>query len=71
MTDSPQREQPRGTVLVVDDDSDMLNLLRKWVESAGFKVTTAASGSEALGHLAARAAWTFSGFATPNSSALA
>ncbi|MGE0487370.1 MAG: sigma-54-dependent transcriptional regulator [Gammaproteobacteria bacterium] len=53
MTESAGQEQARGTVLVVDDDSDMLNLLRRWVEGAGFKVTTAASGSEALGHLAA------------------
>jgi two-component system response regulator GlrR len=53
MTDSTGQGQARGTVLVVDDDADMLNLLRRWVEGAGFKVTTAASGSEALGHLAA------------------
>ena len=38
----------KGSVLIVDDDQDMLNLLRKWLEGAGFKVAAAASGSEAL-----------------------
>jgi two-component system, NtrC family, response regulator GlrR len=38
----------RGTVLLVDDDEDMLKLLSKWLEGAGFTAVTAASGSAAL-----------------------
>lgn len=38
--------QPR--ILVVDDDRDMLNLLKVWLEKDGFEVTTVESGPEAL-----------------------
>ena len=38
----------RGTVLVVDDDAPMRRLLVIRLESAGFEVNAAASGSEAL-----------------------
>jgi two-component system response regulator GlrR len=38
----------RGTVLLVDDDADMLKLLSKWLESAGFEAVATASGSAAL-----------------------
>ena len=40
-----------GTVLVVDDDPDMLNLLSTWLESAGFEATAVASGNEAVREL--------------------
>ncbi|MGQ0658053.1 MAG: sigma-54-dependent transcriptional regulator [Chromatiales bacterium] len=38
-------------VLVVDDDSDMLALLARWLKGAGFSVTTASSGPEALARI--------------------
>ena len=38
-------------VLVVDDDPDMLALLRRWLEAAGFACASAANGSEALTQL--------------------
>ena len=41
----------KGTVLVVDDDPDMLSLLSTWLESGGFKSIAAASGNEALREL--------------------
>jgi two-component system response regulator GlrR len=37
-----------GTVLLVDDDEDMLNLLSKWLQGAGFIPLLASSGEEAL-----------------------
>ena len=39
-------------LLVVDDDSDMLALLARWLKGAGFSVTTASSGPEALARMA-------------------
>jgi DNA-binding response OmpR family regulator len=36
------------TILVVDDEADMLNLLRLILRRGGWQVVTAASGSEAL-----------------------
>ncbi len=42
-----------GTVLVVDDDRDMLNLLSKWLSGAGFKALTASSGGDALREISA------------------
>ena len=41
----------KGTVLVVDDDPDMLNLLSTWLESGGFNAIAVASGNEALREL--------------------
>ena len=38
-------------ILVVDDDSDMLALLSRWLEAEGFSVVSASSGSEALTRL--------------------
>ncbi|MFW5966592.1 MAG: response regulator [Persicimonas sp.] len=38
----------RGTVLVIDDDRTMRDLLRRVLEREGFTVATAASGSEGL-----------------------
>ena len=37
-----------GRVLVVDDDADMLRLLSKWLEGAGFEAQQATNGSDAL-----------------------
>jgi CheY-like chemotaxis protein len=38
-------------VVVVDDDGDMRELLRRMLERSGFRVVTAAHGAEALSHL--------------------
>ena len=35
-------------VLLIDDDTDMLKLTARWFTKAGYEVTTAASGKEAL-----------------------
>ncbi len=40
-----------GSVLLVDDDPDMLNLLSKWLEGAGFTPLLANSGGDALRQL--------------------
>ena len=40
-----------GTVLLVDDDKDMLNLLAKWLQGAGFISLLASSGEDALRQL--------------------
>ncbi len=47
MSDSP------GKILLVDDDADLLRLITIRLEVAGYAVTTAASGAEALAKLAA------------------
>jgi CheY-like chemotaxis protein len=41
---------PRPTVLVVEDNPDLLNLLRRTIECGGFDVITAQNGDEALDH---------------------
>ena len=41
-----------GTVLIVDDDQDMLNLLSTWLTGAGFTPLLANSGGDALRQLA-------------------
>jgi DNA-binding response OmpR family regulator len=47
-------EQPQQTtVLLVDDEQDLLDLLRDFLEAAGFGVQVALSGAEALRILAA------------------
>lgn len=38
-------------ILVVDDDSDILQLLKKWLEADGFEIVTAVSGEEALAEM--------------------
>jgi len=48
MTDETNPTTGQGHVLVVDDDDDMLGLLQRWLEGAGFEVTAARSGDEAL-----------------------
>lgn len=52
-TETPGPGDPRGkTVLVVDDDESILNLLEVLVGSGGFKVLTAATGEDAIKKLA-------------------
>jgi CheY-like chemotaxis protein len=49
-TDSPRlpaQNDPVGTVLLVDDDPDMLKLMSTWLRGAGFSIQTAGSGSDA------------------------
>lgn len=41
-------DEVRGKVLVVDDEQDLCDLLSKGFSLAGYAVSTAASGSEAL-----------------------
>src|SRR5690554_6693291 len=51
LDDSPQQPDPSDashTVLVIDDDPTMRDLLRRMLEREGFAVATAASGSEGL-----------------------
>jgi CheY-like chemotaxis protein len=43
-----------ATVLVVDDDRDIRNVIQATLEVAGYDVTVAASGAEALGKLRRR-----------------
>lgn len=38
-------------LLLVDDDTDMLAMTGRWLEKAGYEVSKAASGKEALGML--------------------
>lgn len=45
MDNKPKRSHK---ILVVDDDSDILLLLSKWLSNEGFNVVTAASGEEAV-----------------------
>jgi signal transduction histidine kinase/DNA-binding response OmpR family regulator len=45
--------QPPCRVLVIDDETDMRNILRRLLERAGWAVVEAASGREALTYLAA------------------
>jgi len=45
-----------GSVLVVDDDPDILEVTRFVLESAGYRVSTAANGAEALNCLHGEAA---------------
>ena len=39
---------PDARILVVDDDADSLEIVRTYLESRGYRVTTAADGKEAL-----------------------
>jgi two-component system response regulator GlrR len=49
----PGVEDRKGTVLVVDDDADLLRLLTLRLQSAGYAVVSADSGEKALAQLAA------------------
>jgi two-component system response regulator GlrR len=42
--------EPRGSVLVVDDDPDLLRLMQLRLTAAGYRVTTADSAEQALAH---------------------
>jgi two-component system KDP operon response regulator KdpE len=42
------REQAKAQVLVIDDDAELLVLLREWLVYEGFKAATALSGSQGL-----------------------
>ena len=37
-----------NNILLIDDDKDYLKVMGSWLESVGYKVTSAASGEEAL-----------------------
>ena len=43
-----QEDTKARKILIVDDDQDMLTLLSKWLNTAGFSTQTAISGSDAL-----------------------
>ena len=38
-------------VLIVDDENSVRNLMARWLEAGGYRVTTAGSAEEALGRL--------------------
>lgn len=46
----PPRTSP-PSVLIVDDENGVRSLMARWLESGGYKVTTAGSAEEALGRL--------------------
>lgn len=48
MSDAAEAASGKGTILLVDDDQDMLRLLEKWLGDDGFTVVTAANGAAAL-----------------------
>ncbi len=54
MSEAEQPARPAPTILLVDDDPDMLALLSTWLGKAGYKVGTAASGREALAQIGIR-----------------
>jgi two-component system response regulator MprA len=45
---SEKAEDERQTVLVVDDDEDLLQVVREVIEQEGFRVSTAQNGDDAL-----------------------
>ena len=53
MTTSPSGNdlETRTTILVIDDDDDIREVLATLLDEAGFRVVTAANGREALEHL--------------------
>ncbi len=48
VTEQLQVTQTQSSVLLVDDDDDILSLLSLWLDKAGYDVKTATSGREAL-----------------------
>src|SRR4030095_13382740 len=44
-----QDEARANSVLIVDDEHGVRNLMARWLETGGYDVTTAASAEEALG----------------------
>lgn len=51
-TDGSAPASPLGTLLLVDDDADMLNLLRRWLTLAGYTVRAVDTAREALTQVA-------------------
>ncbi|MFT7457896.1 MAG: two-component system response regulator GlrR [Planctomycetota bacterium] len=47
----PKKADAKYRILVVDDDDDILALLRTWLGNEGFEVLTCSSGEDALGQL--------------------
>ena len=45
---SPSEAQPGHTVLVIDDDEDMLDMMQGFLRKVGFQVVCASSGAEGL-----------------------
>ena len=43
-----KKSEPRVKVLIVDDESDVLNLLETWLTTENFDVKRALSGAEAI-----------------------
>ena len=54
MEHSPFNSRRRGEVLVVDDEFTMREILSKWIDAAGFAVSTAPDAESALELLAER-----------------
>ena len=48
----PMATEPKGQLLLVDDDADLLKLLALRLNASGYSVTTAASGQQALSMIA-------------------
>ncbi|MDA3786289.1 MAG: response regulator [Deltaproteobacteria bacterium] len=48
---SIESKESRGTILLVDDEPEILELLQRQLEARNFKIFTARSGDEALGQL--------------------
>jgi len=48
LTLGSEPETPRLTALIVEDDADIMRLVRLYLEEAGFRVVTAANGVDAL-----------------------
>jgi CheY-like chemotaxis protein len=43
--------RPQGTILVVDDDTDLREAVVEALRSEGYRVTAAKNGADALSHL--------------------
>ena len=50
-TTAPARDSRAPSVLIVDDENGVRDLLARWLESGGYSVMTAGSAEEALGRL--------------------
>jgi CheY-like chemotaxis protein len=49
----PDKAPRAPSVLIVDDENGMRDLMARWLQSGGYTVTTAANAEEALGRLEA------------------
>ena len=45
---APDADAPEATVLIVDDEPDLVELIEYALETAGFRVLTASDGVEGL-----------------------